>query len=94
MSVREYLKNKTGGILSNEIRRVFDKRFTGNKGRLNNKSTGIGLYLFKNLCDKLGILINIVSKKMNTQRLRLLFQKAGFVNFNEESYYYDIVTLF
>ena len=36
------------GIPSDEISRVFNKGFTGNKGRVNYKSTGIGLYLCKN----------------------------------------------
>ena len=40
--------------LVNDISRVFEKGFTGENGRLTGKkSTGIGLYLCKKLCDKL-----------------------------------------
>ena len=52
-------------IPSNEIDRVFEKGFTGNIGRINSRSTGIGLYLCKKLCDKLGLLIDIESKINN-----------------------------
>lgn len=41
------------GIPSNEINRIFEKGFTGTNGRKNAKSTGLGLYLCKTLCDKL-----------------------------------------
>ena len=50
------------GIKKGEITRVFEKGFTGTNGReLNKKSTGIGLYLCKKLCNKLGILIQLNS---------------------------------
>lgn len=52
------------GIDDNEINRVFEKGFTGNNGRVNHKSTGIGLYLCKKLCSKLGLEITIESKKI------------------------------
>ena len=48
-----YVEDNGIGISSTDIRRVFDKGFTGENGRLKYKSTGIGLYLCKSLCDKL-----------------------------------------
>lgn len=69
------------GIPSYEIDRVFDKGFTGNKGRLNYKSTGIGLYLCKNLCDKLGLLIKIESKEDKYTKVRIIFPKGNFSKF-------------
>lgn len=69
------------GIPSNEVSRVFDKGFTGNKGRLNNKSTGIGLYLCKNLCDKLGLLISITSEKDKYTKVKIIFPKGRFCKF-------------
>ncbi len=49
-----YIKDNGIGIKKGEITRVFEKGFTGTNGRLaNKKSTGIGLYLCKNLCNKL-----------------------------------------
>jgi len=35
--------------------RIFEKGFTGTNGRLGNSSTGLGLYLCRRLCAKLGI---------------------------------------
>lgn len=55
-----YMKEKslviedTGiGIPAEDLPRVFEKGFTGYNGRENKKSTGIGLYLCKNIMDKL-----------------------------------------
>ena len=41
------------GIPAEDIPRIFEKGFTGYNGRENKKSTGIGLYLCKNIMDKL-----------------------------------------
>lgn len=38
-----------------DIARVFDRGFTGLNGRNSKRSTGIGLYLVKRLCDKMGL---------------------------------------
>lgn len=55
-----YMKEKslviedTGiGIPAEDLPRIFEKGFTGYNGRENKKSTGIGLYLCKNIMDKL-----------------------------------------
>ena len=67
------------GIPEEEINRVFEKGFTGSKGRLHNKSTGIGLYLCKKLCNKLGLLINIESKESLYTKVIITFPKGSFV---------------
>ena len=67
------------GISEEEINRVFEKGFTGKKGRLNNKSTGIGLYLCKKLCCKLGLLIHIESKENLYTKVIITFPKGSFV---------------
>ncbi|HAK43167.1 MAG TPA: sensor histidine kinase [Clostridium sp.] len=41
------------GIKKEDLNRIFNKGFTGNNGRNNAKSTGLGLYLVKELCNKL-----------------------------------------
>lgn len=43
------------GIPAGDLPRIFEKGFTGENGRMMQQSTGIGLYLCKRLCDKLGI---------------------------------------
>ncbi|MCM1499047.1 MAG: sensor histidine kinase [Clostridium sp.] len=42
------------GIPSADISRIFEKSFTGENGRKRAKSTGMGLYIAKNLCRQLG----------------------------------------
>jgi signal transduction histidine kinase len=75
------IKDNGIGIPQNEISRVFEKGFTGNKGRTNSKSTGIGLYLCKKLCDKLGLLINIESKENLYTKVIITFSKGSFCKF-------------
>ena len=50
------------GISEKSIEKVFEKGYTGENGRKYNNSTGIGLYLCKKLCLKLGLGISIKSK--------------------------------
>ena len=42
------------GIAPEDLPRVFERGFTGINGRIDKSSTGIGLYLCKRICDKLG----------------------------------------
>ena len=49
------------GIQAEDLPRVFEKGFTGYNGRSDRKSTGIGLYLCKQICAKLGHSIQIES---------------------------------
>lgn len=50
------------GISQEDIPRIFDKGFTGYNGRTNKKATGLGLYLCKNILDKLSHKISIESE--------------------------------
>ena len=71
------------GIEKGEISRVFDKGFTGTNGRnLNKKSTGIGLYLCKKLCDKLGIGIEVESVQNEGTEVRLIFPNSSYMSLN------------
>ena len=69
------------GIPSDELDRVFEKGFTGNVGRINNKSTGIGLYLCKKLCDKLGLIIDIESEINKYTKVSITFPIGSFCKF-------------
>ncbi|MCI9365392.1 MAG: HAMP domain-containing histidine kinase [Clostridia bacterium] len=74
-----YIKDNGIGIKKGEITRVFEKGFTGTNGRiLNKKSTGIGLYLCKKLCDKLGIRIELNSVQNEGTEIRLVFPQSTF----------------
>lgn len=50
------------GIAAEDIPRVFDRGFTGYNGRKDKKSTGIGLYLCKEIISKLSHKIAITSE--------------------------------
>lgn len=49
------------GISKEDLPRVFEKGFTGYNGRQDKRSTGIGLYLCKSVCEKLNHEIAIYS---------------------------------
>lgn len=66
------------GINEKDIDRVFEKGFTGENGRNFGKSTGIGLYLCKKLCDKLGIGISLTSKEKIGTKVSIVFPKGKF----------------
>ena len=42
------------GIAAEDLPRIFDKGYTGFNGRADRKASGIGLYLCRRICDKLG----------------------------------------
>lgn len=62
------------GIPAADLSRVFEKGFTGENGRKFAKSTGMGLYLCKKLCDKLGI--QIASHSQDGTEITLVFPKT------------------
>lgn len=68
------------GMKQAETARVFDKGFTGSNGRIGKKSTGIGLYLCKKLCDKLGLGIEFSSEENIGTEVRLVFPKNSYSN--------------
>lgn len=73
-----YVKDNGIGIRKGEITRVFEKGFTGTNGRLlNKKSTGIGLYLCKKLCDKLGMALELNSEQEEGTEVRLVFPQGS-----------------
>lgn len=63
------------GIPESDIKRVFEKSFTGTNGRNKVKSTGMGLYIVKKLCDKLGHTIYIKSEVNSYTKVLIEFGK-------------------
>lgn len=57
-----HIKDNGCGIKDNELKKVFDKGFTGSNGRKGANATGIGLYLCRKLCRRLGHGIRIASE--------------------------------
>lgn len=77
-----YIKDNGIGIKKGEITRVFERVFTGENGRIiGQKSTGIGLYLCKKLCDRLGLGIELNSEKDKGTEVRIIFPKNSYTNF-------------
>lgn len=61
------------GIIDRDVNKVFEKGFTGENGRNFGRSTGIGLYLCKELCVKLGIGIQIESTHHIGTTVKVIF---------------------
>ena len=79
-----YIKDDGLGISKGDLDRVFEKGFTGENGRIiGKKSTGIGLYLCKKLCDKLRIGLQISSKKGEGTEVRIIFPKGSYTSFSK-----------
>ena len=70
------------GIKNSDLKQVFDKSFTGENGRNTNKSTGMGLFIAKNMCKKLGHKIDIESKYNEYTKVYITFAKNK---------YYDVL---
>lgn len=54
------------GIAPDDLPRIFDKGYTGCNGRIDKKASGIGLYLCKRICRKLGHDISAESSENGT----------------------------
>lgn len=65
------------GIRSEDLTRVFDKGFTGSNIRNTSSATGIGLYLCRKLCLKLGLNITIDSKLSEWTKVTIYFPKGS-----------------
>ncbi|MFJ7933850.1 sensor histidine kinase [Sporosarcina sp. NPDC096371] len=63
------------GIRQEDLHRVFDRGFTGSNGRLHTKSTGMGLYLAKQMALKLGHNISIQSQEDRYTMVTIHFPK-------------------
>ena len=61
------------GISPEDLPRLGERGFTGYNGREDKKSTGLGLYLCKNICAKLGHKLIIESTPNVGTRVKLLF---------------------
>lgn len=68
------------GILPEELSRIFEKGFTGSNGRDYGRSTGMGLYLCRKLCDKLGIGLRAESEYGGGTRMILEFPISNYIN--------------
>ena len=70
------------GIKESDLKQVFDKTFTGENGRSKRKSTGMGLFIAKNMCEKLGHKIEVESRENEYTKVFITFAKNK---------YYDVL---
>ena len=67
------------GMKPEETGRVFEKGFTGSNGRNHRKSTGIGLYLCRKLCLRLGLGIEFESLEGEGSTVKIIFPKNSYI---------------
>jgi hypothetical protein len=72
------------GIIVEDLPRVFEKGFTGYNGRMDKKSTGIGLYLSKRILNKLSHDIAIASEPGVGTVLKIRFEPYRHVRLDRE----------
>ena len=63
------------GIRKEDLPRVFEKGFTGYNGRVDQKASGLGLYLCKGICTKLGHRLSIESELEKGTRVMIGLQQ-------------------
>ena len=61
------------GIPEEDVPRVFERGFTGTRGRQAGSSTGMGLYLAATLCEKLGLGLSLSSEEGEGTTVELRF---------------------
>ncbi|MGL4760690.1 MAG: ATP-binding protein [Sarcina sp.] len=76
-----YIEDSGIGIDEEDLPRIFDKGFTGYNGRINKKSTGIGLYLAKEIFNKLGYKLEIESKVDNGTKAIIIFNNEKIIDY-------------
>lgn len=70
-----HFRDNGAGITSGDIPRVFEKSFTGENGHTYARSTGMGMYIVKCLCDRLGHGISVSSKQGSFTEFTIAFAK-------------------
>lgn len=80
-SVALHFKDNGMGIPTSDLPYIFEKSFTGENGRKGTtKSTGMGLYIVKKMCDHLGIKITVTSSVNEYSEFTLIFLKDNILN--------------
>jgi len=75
--VRLVIQDGGIGIPQHDISRVFELGFTGTNGRINRKSTGVGLYIAKKIIDKVGHSVTISSTEDVCTTVTVHFRKSN-----------------
>ncbi|MCW6677311.1 sensor histidine kinase [Aerococcaceae bacterium NML180378] len=67
------------GIRQEDIQRVFERGFTGFNGRMNQQSSGLGLYLCRQITQQLGIRLQLSSELGKGTVAQLIFDECNIV---------------
>jgi signal transduction histidine kinase len=67
------------GIPAEDLPRIFERGFTGGNGRSYPKSTGMGLYICKQLCEKMGL--ELTAQSQNGVQISIRFPSNPFLSF-------------
>ena len=68
---RLFIQDDRVGIAAEDLPRIFDRGFTGCNGRLDKRATGIGLYLCREICGRLGHTITVESEQGKGTRVTI-----------------------
>lgn len=68
-----YIEDTGIGIRSEDFPKIFDKGYSGFNGRLNEKSSGLGLYLAKEISKRLSVTITLESEVGRGSRFGVRF---------------------
>lgn len=82
-SVSLFVEDNGIGISPADLPRVFERGFTGETGRKFSKATGLGLYLSRRMCDKLGVGISLSSQQGEGTAVRLTFPLGSLHNLDK-----------
>ncbi|MDE6425357.1 MAG: sensor histidine kinase [Ruminococcus sp.] len=74
-----HIRDNGIGISASDLPYIFEKSYTGTNGRTHAKSTGMGLYIIKNLCDSLGHDVKADSVQGEFTDISISFGKNDFI---------------
>lgn len=69
------------GMDEKDVIKAFEKGYTGKNGRRFGKTTGMGSYLCKKMCEKLGLSVNIKSRENEGTEVSILFPVNDMMKF-------------
>ncbi|MBP7186945.1 MAG: sensor histidine kinase [Ruminococcus sp.] len=71
------------GIPASDLPYIFEKSYTGENGRTRSRSTGMGLYIVKSLCDRLGHTVSADSVQGEYADIMISFGKNEYITMQE-----------
>ena len=71
------------GIPASDLPYIFEKSYTGENGRTRSRSTGMGLYIVKSLCERLGHTVSADSVQDEYTDIMISFGKNEYITMQE-----------